>query len=281
MQRWNGFGRAGAALAALALLCAGGTATALQFTPSATARIHNITSGQPGVPWNTGGLGVNGELSYSSSSQSFTMDFEVLALNYYDPLDGGCPTDVGSNCNFSFGPNLDGTLTADLFDIMVTPVAGTLVNITARFQTTGGTDLQLFDPTDLGAGSVLDASWQAGTFLGNPTTGLQASVLFDTATMTAVGAVTGTGFLSVASGVYASLFESGIGINVGSFFDFTPALNTILATAVGTGSLPDFTSEAQGQTFAVMAGQFVPEPAAAWLLGSVGALLVVARRRAA
>jgi hypothetical protein len=280
MQTWN-LGRAVAAVAALALLCAGGTATALQFTPSATARIHNITSGQPGVPWNTGGLGVNGFLDYSAATTSFTMDFEVLALNYYDPLNGGCPTDVGSNCNFAFGPNLEGTLTADLYDITVTPISGSLVNITVRFQTTGGLDLQVFDPTDLGAGSVLDASWQAGTFLGNPTTGLQASVVFNTGTMTALGSVTGTGFLNVSGGLYASLFPAGIGINVGSFFDFTPALNSILATAIGTGNLPNFTSEAQGQTFAVAAGQFVPEPGLAWLLGCVGVLLVGVRRRGA
>ena len=61
--------------------------------------------------------------------------------------------------------------------------------------------------------------------------------------------------------------------------DFAPALNSILATAIGSGSLPDFTSEAQGQTFAVAAGQFVPEPAAVWLLGCAGAALVGVRRR--
>lgn len=279
MQTWNGLGRAVAAIAAVVLLCAGGTASALQFTPSGTARIHNITSGQPGVPWNTGGLGVNGELVYSSGSQSFSMDFEVLALNYYDPLNGTCPTDVGSNCNVAFGPNLEGTLSAQLYDIMVAPIAPGLVQITVRFETTGGTDLQVFDPTDLGAGSVLDASWQAGTFLGNPTTGLQASVVFNTGTMSAVGSVTGTGFLNVSGGTYASLFPAGIGINVGSFFDFAPALNSILTTAIGTGSLPDFTSEAQGQTFAVNSGQFVPEPGTAWLVGCAGVLLLGARRR--
>jgi hypothetical protein len=270
------FGRSLAVAAALGLL-AGAAHAAPQFTPDPDDRLHTLSSGQPGAQWNTGGLGAGGQIDYDSSTQTLTVTGVLDLLNYFNPNNVACPTDAGSNCAFNYGPDLDITLVAKLESLVVTPVFGTVVAVQANFETTGGVDLLLTDPAD-GNSVLLEASWQGGSFQGNPTTGLTATVLYDTATGQTVGSppVNASGFLSVdQSTLYASLFQpTYFGITFGSLSDFDDGaggdLDDIIAASIAAGTLVDFTAEANGQVFNLEAGQFVPEPGTAALLVVAG-----------
>ncbi len=266
-------------LAAAVLLLIGTSAAAVpQFTPTATSRLHTLGSGQPGAEWNTGGLLANGEIDYDSGTGRLTIEAELDVLNYYDP-GTACPTDVGSNCAFNYGTNLDITLEADLHSIDVTPLGGGDALIEINFESTGGTDLTLVDPTDLS--TLLTAEWQAGTFASTVTTGLTVSAFY------LGGSVFGdpqvTGVFGDMAGSYASLFgplSGNFGLSISEAFDFSPSIDAIAATIIGTGSLPDFTAEGEGQVFRTETGQFVPEPAT-WLLmvTSAAGLFLAGRRR--
>lgn len=277
---WSGFGRFAAI--AVATLFTAGTASAVQFVlPTADTRLHSISSGEPGAEWDTGGLGVNGELSYSSVTEILSFDAELNVLNYFDPNDGGCPTDVGSNCTHNYVTNLDLSVSASLESIDVTFLGGTFFELTVNFESTGGTDITLTDPTD--STVLLSASWQAGSFLGSPTTGLSATALYDTGSASVIGDLTLVGFAGAATGSYAQLLDSGGGsnllVNIGEAFDFSPTLDALAATLVGTSTLASFTAEGEGQLFRVESGNFVPEPHAALLLGSILLAGAIARRR--
>jgi len=282
MRGQSGIGFARAAALAVALTFVAGTASAFQFTlPSTDTRLHTIGSGQPGAEWTTGGLGSNGDLSYDSGTELLDFDAEVDVLNYFDPNVGSCPTDVGSNCAENFSTNLDLSVVASLAGISVNSLGGTFFELIVDFETTGGTDVTITDPTDNTV--LLSAAWQAGTFLGSPTTGLSASVIFDASDGgSVIGDLTLVGFLDVTAGDYAQLFESGssrLAIAIGEGFDFTPTLTTLAAGIVSSGSLGSFTAEGEGQLYRAQAGEFVPEPQAALLiaLGLLGAW--TARRR--
>lgn len=258
-------------------------AQAVQFTPPSTARVHTIGSGQPGVTWNTGSAGSSGgEISYTASSGVLTVGAggnpaAIDVLNYFDTANGACATD-STNCAFNFSPDLELSVEALFDSIVVTPVAGSIVNVTANFGTNNpgaGFDVTWTDPTD--SSVVLRGDWVAGEFQGSPTTGLSASVLYNTGTGTALGSVNVTGFLQIdATSLYADLYKSGgVGPNVELFAidisattGFSPSLNSILATAYSTGLLPDFDADGTGQTFRVAQGDFViPEPATGLLVG--------------
>lgn len=265
-------------------------AHALQLVPSATARLHTLASNQPGAQWNTGGTGSGGQLSYDANTGVATLTAGLDVLNWFG--DVGCPTDVGSNCSFNYGPDLSISLDASLVGITVSPpVFGDTVSVTLSFETTANAspDLTVSDPTDLGFGNVLEGNWTSGFFGGNPTTGLSVSVLYDTVTgETLFDTANISGFLAIDSLTeYASLFESGsnyLGLNIASLDDFDDGLggglDEIIAAAVDTGILPDFTAEGNGQVFRLTSSDFVvPEPTTALLLASGLALLASRRSR--
>lgn len=260
----------------------------LQHVPSATARLHTLSSGQPGALWNTSGAG--GQLSYDSNTGVATLTAGLDILNWFG--DGGCATDAGSNCSYNYGPDLAISLDAALAGIVVTPVGGPFVNITLNFQTTANAlpDLAVSDPTDPGFGNVLEGDWTSGFFNGNPTTGLSVSVLYDTtfpgsATFASANV---SGFLAIdGSTAYASLFESGsnyLGLNIATLSGFSDGLggdlDDIVAFAIANGDLPSFTAEGNGQVYRLTSSDFVvPEPTTALLLAGGLALLGARRNR--
>jgi len=262
-------GFAGVLAVAAALLLTGGTAGAVQFSlPSTDARLHSLSSGQPGAEWDTGGMGVNGLVNYDSGTQHLDFDAELNVLNYFDPNDGGCATDVGSNCTVNFATNLELTVDADLAGVVVNGLGSGFFELVVNFASTGGPDITLTDPTD--NTQLFTASWQAGSFLGQSTTGLTASAILDSGSGTVIGDFTVIGFANVTGGPYQQLFDSGgsldLGINLGEFFDFAPTLDTLAAGIFNSGTLASFTAEGEGQIFRVTAGDFVPEPQPALLV---------------
>lgn len=280
MRISNWIGSAFTAVAAIAL--AAGTAQAIpQFIPTPTTKVHTVFSGEPGVTWNTGGVGVNGQIVYTAGTSTLAIGGEIDAANYYDPLNGGCPTDSGSNCTFNYGPNLDFDVLAEFIGVTVTPTGGGFYDILLDFQSTGGVDILWTDPAD-GNSVVLAASWQAGTFLGNPTPGLQVqSTYCDGVGGCGAAGVQGDplaiGFALIDNlTLYAAMFDSdgnpfttnSIMLDFSELFDFSPGIDAIAAYVLANNTLPDFTGEGEGQLFRVDTGEFViPEPSTALLLG--------------
>jgi hypothetical protein len=278
-------------LAAVLALCAfttllAGSASAIQFPLSGTERLHTSTSGEGGAQWNTGSTTAGGQVSYDSGTGELSVSGVLNVLNYWDSNDLGCPTDVGSNCQVNFSPDLDMTVEMALHSISAAPFAGpgfdTLVTI--KFETTadGIADFILVDPSD--ATTLLEGDFAAGTFQSTPTTGVSASILYNSLTGVASfgsGQISDTGFLAIdPSSPYASLVESGggayIAVNFTTLDNFVGAgggLDEIIQFAVANGTLPDFSAEGQGQIFRVDSGDFVlPEPTTSLLfvLGFAG-----------
>ena len=289
--------RIGIALAAVAAIAlAAGSAQALpQFVPSATAKAHTVFSGEAGFTWNTGGLNVNGQIVYDEQTSLLAIDGEIDAANYYDPLNGSCPVDSGSNCTFNYGPNLDFSVLAEFIGSSVTNSGGGIYDIVLDFQTTGGTDIVWTDPAD-GNSVMLTASWTAGTFNSVPTPGLQVLAQYcDGVGGCGAAGLTGDplaiGFALIdPSSLYAGLFDSdsnpltnnSIMLDFSELFDFDPSEATIAAYVLANGVLPDFTGEGEGQLYRVDTGEFViPEPSTALLLGLGIAGLGAVRRRSA
>jgi len=280
----------GAWLVGLAALLVAAPAGAIQFDvgvdASTDARLHTINDGQPGAQWNTGGTGAGGDIDYDATNEEFVLTGVLDTMNYFDPNDGSCPNST-DNCSFDFGPDLDLTLEGSFDSIVVTSLGSGFLGVDALFGTTsdGAPDMTLTDPSDTGFGTLLEADWQAGNFQGQPTSGLKVSVTYDTNTNSVVGSTSAIGFLDVdPTSEYAPLFESGgdfFQLNVGQLFGFSPTLDTIVQGAINTGSLPDFTTEGQGQIFRTASGDFeVPEPSVVALLGvGLGGLAVMGRRR--
>jgi hypothetical protein len=246
-----------------------------QFTPSPGDSLHTIFSGQPGAQWNTSGAGVGGSISYSSGTQQLSITAVLDILNYFNPGNGSCPTDTGSNCALNYGPDLDITLLADLHSVVVTDLTSGFYQVQVNFQTTGGVDLSVTDPAD-GNSVQLEANWQAGTFLASPTTGMAVSLVFDDNLGSVVGTtLDGAGFLAVDGLTpYASLFApTYFGLAFQSLSDFSPTLDSLADDLVeeyksaSPLTLESFTAEANGQVYKTDTGEFVPEPGTAILLG--------------
>jgi len=283
-----------ALVAAAAIAFAAGTAQAVpQYVPTATAKAHTVFSGEAGFTWNTGGLGVNGQIVYTDASNLLSIGAEIDAANYYDPLNGSCPTDSGSNCSFNYGPNLDVSVLAMFIGATVTPTGGGLYDIVLDFQTAGGTDIVWTDPAD-GNSVLLTASWTSGTFNSSPTPGLQViSQYCDGVGGCGAAGVQGDpiaiGFALIDNlSLYAGLFDSdanpltnnSVMLDFSEQFDFDGDINAIAAYVVANNDLPDFTAEGEGQIYRVDTGEFViPEPSTALLLGLGFAGLAAVRRR--
>jgi len=282
------------ALAAfVASVVASGAAQAVQFTPTATARAHTLGN-PPGIEYNSGGLGVGGQLAYDAGTQTLTLGGAVDVINFYDPANGACPTDsLGSTCSFNTNPDLALAMDAKLAAVTVQPLGGGFYNIIADFQSTPNSlpDVVWTDPTD--STQVLRGNWVAGTyddgFGPTATSGLTAFVLYDSNTGTATLKLADTrGFLAAdPSTLYASLFANGDGnyfaLDIGSIDQFSDGagggLDAIVAAALQNGSFPSFTAEINGQLYRVATGSFeVPEPGTAPLL-ALGLGVLAARRR--
>jgi hypothetical protein len=272
---------------ALSLLVAGSAFAVPQFTPSPTALLHTLTGQpgqQPGVLYNSGGTGSGasgGQIVYTNTgggTGNLDISSRVDVMNYYDPNNGACATDLGSNCSYNFATDLDFTVQAVLNGLAVVDYGGGYFGIDIMFETAGGgSDFSWTDPTD-GNSNMLSATWTAGTFNNNPTTGLQASLIYDTNTNTVLNDdITVTGFATITGGLYASMFGADLVlVDLSNFFDFSPTFSTITAQVLNTGEVPSFTAEINGEIFRVDSGQFVPEPGTALLVGL--GLAVLGRR---
>jgi hypothetical protein len=245
--------------------------------------MHTVTSGESGTTYNTAGPGEG--ITYSSGTGMLDIMGSIDALHYYDPLNGLCPTDAGSDCAFNFGPNLNLEVHASYVDMVVTPVGGGFFTIDIEFESTGGVDIMWTDPTD--SDSVqLAAMWTGGTFLGQPTTGLMASTVYDSNTETVVAPISVVGFAVLDPLTpFAGLFGTGtpgdqqIQLDITTFVDLD--VSQLIADSFAQGSLTDFTASIDGgQIFRVASGDFViPEPTTGVLVGLGLAGMAAMRRR--
>jgi len=279
---------------AVAALFASPAAAVPQFIPNGNERLHTTGSGQPGAEWNTGGLLSGGELSYDSVSKRLTVAGDVDVLNWYDSTPAsGCETDAGSNCSLNYSPNLTFVLEADLVpgtlgDISVAPIFGDIVEVTVAFATTGVTnDLIVIDGAE---GMQLEAQVVAGTLNGDAIPGLIATILYNTATSTALFTqINGAGILNPTAGAHASLFGVGpdsFGLGISTISDFDDGLggglSDILAATLAspTNEIPDWSAEGAGEMFQITDGDFeLPEPSTALMLLGSFTLLGLGRRR--
>jgi hypothetical protein len=275
MRQQGWIGIAAGALVGV-LFAAGAAQAAPQFIPSATARAHTLFSGEPGIVWSTNGANT---IVYTAGSTSLAITGEVQVMNWYDPLNGSCPTDSGSNCPQTFTSPLSLSVVAEWLGYTATPLGDDSYDIVLDFGTAGGAfDVEWTDPLD-GNSVQLRASWVAGTFLFGPTSGLQVVANYCTGGACGAAGVQGD---PIAIGVallddstpFADLFDPGGGnpsikINLSESFSTTPGLvDSIAAHLIANGVLPDFALEGQGQLFRVDSGEFViPEPSTALLLG--------------
>jgi hypothetical protein len=247
-------------------------AGAVQFTPSATARLHTTGSTNPsaGTTWNTGANGATGgQISYSGGTLTVSGGIDVL--NYYDPANAACLTD-DDNCSFNFAPDLALSVEAMFDSVDVDPLGGTFYSITVLFKTNNPGPLDYDIVWDDAGTEVVRADWVAGTFQGIPTTGLAASLVYDSSSETVFGNLNVIAFFEVdATSTYLDLFDSGgnqFGIDLSAAANFNPSLNAVAKAAFDSGVLPDFTADGAGQIFRVVEGDFViPEPATGLLFG--------------
>ncbi len=263
-------------LAAVGCVLLASTANAAQFVPSPTARMHTL-AGQ-GTEYNTANPG--GGIVYDSGTEILSIDGVVDVLNYYDPANGACPTDVGSNCAFNFGPDVDLMVQAKFQDIVLTPLGGNFFDVNLNFSTLGTSG---FDITwDDGIENQLSADFTAGIYNGIATSGLTATLLFDANTQTVFnGEVSVIGFGLVDAGSpFASLYGSeAIQLSVQGFTGID--LDQLVQDAIAMDGLPSFTAEVDGGLiYRADTGDFVvPEPSTALLLGLGLAGLGASRRR--
>jgi hypothetical protein len=279
-------GTATAASAVGVWLLLAGAAHALQFTPDASDRLHFVTDGQPGTSWATGAGGL---IDYNSLAEGvdpglLTLSGVVDVLNFFDPNDPLCNDPNSENCDYDFNPNLTLTVEAQFAALTVEAFFGDIVEITMKFETTsdGGADIVWSDP-NFGDAIVLEADWQAGDLEGVATTGLEATVFYDTVAETTFANPTVKGVSVVDMGsTYASLFDpddpnetsGSIMLEFDSFFGFDPLLDSIIQQTLDPNNtnnvVPSFTAEGQGQIFRVEGGEFtpIPEPSSLLLLGA-------------
>jgi hypothetical protein len=286
---WRGW----CVLVALAVVLPIGAADAVQFTPDPNDRLHFVSDGPPGAEWNTGGVGVNGQIVYRDLNDAndpglLTMDGVLDVLNFFSPGDPNCSGNT-TNCQFDFGPDVDFTIEAMFDGMTVTPLGFGFFDIIVDFTTNPGTpDIVMTDPTD--STVVLEADFVQGFFNGDPIMGFQTKLTVDPNGQPLGDPTVLALSLVDPNSLYASLFTSLPGspadnlirLDLSEFFAFDPNLPALIATAVADPQNPfldAFTAEGQGQIFRVAQGSFViPEPSALWLT-ALG-LAALATRRA-